>query len=79
VLATVPRPLQHECLLAGGDDYELLFTAPAAAHAEVRAAGTAAGVAVHCCGRIESAAGLRIVDGTGRAVATPWRAFDHFA
>ncbi|MDP2005931.1 MAG: thiamine-phosphate kinase [Rubrivivax sp.] len=79
VLAATPATLQHECLLAGGDDYELLFTAPAAAHAAVRTAGAAAGVAVHCCGHIEALPGLRVVDAEGRTVATPWRAFDHFA
>ena len=79
VLASQPAALQHECLLAGGDDYELLFTAPAAAEGAVRAAGRAAGVNVTRCGRIEAAAGLRVVDGAGRAVATPWRGFDHFA
>jgi thiamine-monophosphate kinase len=79
VLAAMPWPLQHECLLAGGDDYELLFTAPATARAALQAASAAAGVAVHCCGRIEAEAGLRVVDRDGRAVATPWHAFDHFA
>ena len=72
MLAAQPEALQHECLLAGGDDYELLFTAAPADHADVLAAGVAAGVAVHCCGRIEAAPGLRVVDRAGRAVATPW-------
>jgi thiamine-monophosphate kinase len=79
VLAAQPPALQHECLLAGGDDYELLFTAPAAQAAAVRAAGAAAGVAVTRCGRIEEQPGLRVVDSAGRAVPTPWRGFDHFA
>jgi thiamine-monophosphate kinase len=78
VLAALPLPLQHECVLAGGDDYELLFSA-APAHAEaVRAAGRAAGVAVTRCGRIEAGDTLRVVDGTGRAVEARFRAFDHF-
>jgi thiamine-monophosphate kinase len=79
VLAAQPLVLQHECLLAGGDDYELLFTAPASADAAVRAAGAAAGVAVTCCGHIDDRPGLRVIDAIGRAVPTPWRAFDHFA
>lgn len=79
VLAAQPQALQRECLLAGGDDYELLFTAPADAEAAVRAAGAAAGVAVTRCGRIEPERGLRVVDAAGRAVPTPWRSFDHFA
>jgi thiamine-monophosphate kinase len=79
VLAAMPLSVQHECLLAGGDDYELLFTAPAAAQAAVLAAGAAAGVAVSRCGQIDARPGLRVVDRDGRAVATPWHAFDHFA
>ncbi len=78
-LAAQPSALQHECLLAGGDDYELLFTAPPAARDVVLAAGVRAGVAVTPCGRIEAQAGLRVVDAQALAVATPWRAFDHFA
>jgi thiamine-monophosphate kinase len=79
VLSAQPAPRQHECVLAGGDDYELLFTAPASRHDAVLAAGQQAGVAVTCCGRIESDAGLRVIDTQGRSVATPWRSFDHFA
>jgi thiamine-monophosphate kinase len=79
VLAAMPMALQHQCLLAGGDDYELLFTAPAARHAAVLAAAAQAGVAVHHCGHVEAARGLRVVDSSGDAVATPWRSFDHFA
>ncbi len=79
VLAAQPLALQHECLLSGGDDYELLFTAPADADAAVRAAAATAGVAVTRCGRIEAEPGLRVVDAAGRRVPTPWRGFDHFA
>ncbi len=78
VLAAMPPALQHECLLAGGDDYELLFTAPASAHAAVLQAGQRAGVVVTRCGRIEATPGLRVIDASGQAVATPWRSFDHF-
>jgi thiamine-monophosphate kinase len=79
VLAAQALALQHECLLAGGDDYELLFTAPPEAEAAVRAAAAAAGVAVTRCGHIEEAPGLRVADRAGRVVPTPWRSFDHFA
>ena len=79
VLAAMPQALQHEYLLAGGDDYELLFTAPAHAHDAVLAAAASAGVAVSRCGSIEAAAGLRVEDARGRKLTTPWRGFDHFA
>jgi len=32
-LAAQPSPLQQQCVLGGGDDYELLFSAPASARA----------------------------------------------
>ena len=79
VLAAQPLALQHECLLAGGDDYELLFSAPASAHAAVLAAGQQAGVAVTRCGRIEATPGLRVINAEGQTVPTPWRSFDHFS
>ncbi|MBI5257107.1 MAG: thiamine-phosphate kinase [Burkholderiales bacterium] len=78
VLAAQPLALRRECLLAGGDDYELLFTAPAGAQAAVQAAAAQAGVAVSCIGRIEAEPGLRVVDAEGRALADAPAGFDHF-
>ena len=71
--------LQRECLLSGGDDYELLFSAPAARHAEVLAAARQVGVAVTRCGVITADSELRLVDGQGRDMALKARGFDHFA
>ncbi|PTT77956.1 thiamine-phosphate kinase, partial [Pelomonas sp. HMWF004] len=73
VLAAQPAPLQRECLLAGGDDYELVFTAPAG---EVL---PDVGVPLTRIGVIEPAAGLRVVDARGEPVAHGLRSFDHFA
>ncbi len=78
VLAAMPRALQHECLLAGGDDYELLFSAAPASAREVRAAAERVGVAVTRNGRIEAQPGLRIVDSRGVPLAQRFTAFDHF-
>jgi thiamine-monophosphate kinase len=78
-LAAQPLPLQQQCVLGGGDDYELLFSAPAAARSAVLRAADGAAVAVSRIGEIQAEAGLRVrwLDG---AVA-PWSAlgFDHFA
>jgi thiamine-monophosphate kinase len=79
VLAAQPLPLQHQCLLAGGDDYELVFTAPPAERAAVAAAGQATGVAVTRCGTVEAGHGLRVVDGRGEPVQARFGGFDHFA
>ena len=66
-------------LLAGGDDYELLFTAPASRHADVLAAARSAGVPVQRCGRIEAGSGLRVLDGAGHELPSSWSGFDHFS
>ncbi|WP_428421465.1 thiamine-phosphate kinase [Methylibium sp.] len=77
-LAAQSLALQRLCTLAGGDDYELVFTAPEAASAHVLEAARGAGVAVSRIGRIEAGPGLRLVDGDGRAVEPVWSSFDHF-
>jgi thiamine-monophosphate kinase len=78
VLAAQPTGLQRECTLAGGDDYELLFTAPAASAAAVCAAAASAGCGATRIGRIEATPGTRIVDRDGHAVAATFTSFDHF-
>jgi thiamine-monophosphate kinase len=77
VLAAQTEAIRRECTAAGGDDYELLFTA--ADEAAVCAAARAAGVGVTRIGRIEAEPGLRWVDAQGRAVAFQPQGFDHFA
>lgn len=78
VLRALPEALQRTCTLAGGDDYELVFTAPPRQAAQVAAAAQAAQVPVTRIGRVGAEAGLRLVDRDGRAVANTFAAFDHF-
>jgi thiamine-monophosphate kinase len=78
VLGAQPVALQHQCLLAGGDDYELLFTAPPSRREAVREAAREAHVAVTCCGVIEAGDALTIVDAHGAPVPVRLRGFDHF-
>ena len=77
-LRAQPSTLQRLCTLAGGDDYELLFTAPESAARAVLDAAAAAGVAVTRIGRIEAGEGLRLVDGRGGDVEDTFGSFDHF-
>ena len=79
VLARQPRALQQQFALAGGDDYELLFTAPATAQAQVQAAADAAGVAVRRIGQIEAKPGLRLLDAQGIELTLALHGFDHFS
>lgn len=69
----------RELVLAGGDDYELAFTAPAQQHDAVLAAAARAGTRVTRIGRIEGEPGVRVVDASGRPVPHALRGFDHFA
>ena len=64
--------------LAGGDDYELCFTAPRAARAAVRAAAREVRVPVACIGRmLRGAARVRVLS-AGRELRLPRGGYDHF-
>lgn len=75
-LRSQQEALQRRLALSGGDDYELLFTAPPERRQEVLAAGSATGVT--CIGTIRPTGGLVVVDGDGRPVDTG-AAFEHFS
>jgi thiamine-monophosphate kinase len=66
-------------IAAGGDDYELCFTAAPAQAAAVQAAAAQAGVAVHKVGRIVAGSGLRLLDAGGQAITLERLGYDHFA
>ncbi|MFN9473793.1 thiamine-phosphate kinase [Acidovorax sp.] len=68
----------HQCTLAGGDDYELAFTAPPSQRAAVAAAAQASQTPVARIGVIEAEPGLRLVDGQGQPVDKRYASFDHF-
>ena len=66
-------------MLAGGDDYELVFTAPRTRRALVQAAGATSGTRVTRIGRIEAQPGLRLANTQGQPVPNDFAGFDHFA
>ncbi|MBQ5946254.1 thiamine-phosphate kinase [Massilia sp. ST3] len=78
VLARQPLALRRRFTAAGGDDYELCFTAPVAQREAVLAAGRESGTAVTRVGRIEAEAGLRLVDADGKALDLGLKGWDHF-
>lgn len=67
------------CTLAGGDDYELCFTAPPEQRAAVQAAARATDTPVTRIGSIEAQHGLRVLGPDGRPLTQRWPGFDHFA
>ena len=73
------QKLLHQCTLAGGDDYELLFTAPPQHRAAVAEAATQSQTPVTRIGQVEAAPGLRLLDAQGMPVENRFASFDHFA
>ncbi|WP_280191781.1 thiamine-phosphate kinase [Delftia sp. PS-11] len=75
----LPPELLQQCTLAGGDDYELCFTAPASQREAVEAAGRNCATRVTRIGRIEAEPGLRLIGPDSAALSPQWASFDHFA
>jgi thiamine-monophosphate kinase len=82
-LPLMAAPLQGaqrlEYILAGGDDYELAFTAAPAQRAAVLRAAAQAGTVATCIGSIEAGSGIRLLDSQGQALDARYASFDHFA
>jgi thiamine-monophosphate kinase len=70
--------IRRHFTLAGGDDYELCFTAAVAQRDAILAAAQSAGTPVTRVGTIETASGLRLVDAAGKSLNLELNSFDHF-
>ena len=76
--ARIAQPeLERECVLSGGDDYELVFTAPQSERAALEGIARELPVLLARVGEIRSGA-LSIVDAQGREISVR-RGFDHFS
>jgi thiamine-monophosphate kinase len=70
---------QSRCVIAGGDDYELAFTAAQGARAGIEALSRKLGLALTQVGSIQTGEPrLHLLDAQGAPLAAP-RGFDHFA
>jgi thiamine-monophosphate kinase len=72
------RELALACALAGGDDYELCFTAPPAARAALARLATELGLPLTRIGSIVGGGGLVVRAADGAPLPQLPRAFDHF-
>ncbi len=68
----------RQALLAGGDLYELCFTAPAEAHADILRLGHMLDIALTHIGVMTREPGLVVYDLAGQAIADLPTGFDHF-
>ena len=70
-------PSLRDAVLGGGDDYELLFTAPAAAAARLASLSAELGLPITAIGHIESGRGVRVRDAAGADIALGVTGFTH--
>jgi thiamine-monophosphate kinase len=75
----LPQDWALNCLLTGGDDYELCFTAAPTLRSEIDVAARSLGLAACRIGRISAELGLRLLDATGTSIRTEKNGYDHFA
>jgi thiamine-monophosphate kinase len=78
-LGGAERALALGCLLAGGDDYELLFTAPPLAAPRIAEIATELSLPLTRIGSIAKKAVLVVMDERGVPLSTLPHAYDHFA
>jgi thiamine-monophosphate kinase len=83
-LASLPEEVRRSCALAGGDDYELCFTAPAEARGKVEGLAERENVRVTRIGTIEAigsvahAPSIAWRDRNGAPLSLTLQGFDHF-
>ena len=70
--------LLQQCVLSGGDDYELCFTAPLHHHADVVHRARKVGVPVTRIGHIVAGQGCVVRDATGKIITEASNGYDHF-
>lgn len=74
----LPIETQRQLTLSGGDDYELVFTAPESKRAEIAALGVEAQTPITRIGKIKAKQQLRLLDSEGLEMAHAFDSFDHF-
>ena len=78
LMSAQPLDICREMGLAGGDDYELVFTAPQSKREAVQEAAARANTPITRIGRIEREPGMRLLGAQGAALANTFASFDHF-
>jgi thiamine-monophosphate kinase len=68
----------QEAALSGGDDYELLFTAPAARRNAIAHLGQRLDLMLTRIGRVEDGSDVRVIDAQGQAIEPTARGWQHF-
>lgn len=78
-LSCLPEDLLLQAVLAGGDDYELCFTAPVSARAAIEMTGFDLGMTLTRIGSLVEGSNVRVLRDDGTALDLPRAGFDHFS
>lgn len=70
--------LGRQCALAGGDDYELCFTAPVARHAQLEKLAAQLDLPLTCIGKIVAGSGCIVQEEDGSVMTIEETGYDHF-
>jgi len=68
----------HTCVLSGGDDYELVFTAPPSRRGAVMQAAERSQTQVTRIGTVTAETGVQLLDAQGQRLSQRFASFDHF-
>lgn len=77
-LVRLPISQRLDCMVNGGDDYELLFCAAAAQRGVIKDLSAQTATPVTRVGQIVAGNGLQWLDAQGKALGITSRGFDHF-
>ncbi|MCX7193948.1 MAG: thiamine-phosphate kinase [Proteobacteria bacterium] len=72
------QPLGKQCVLSGGDDYELCFTAPVSGHQDVLNIAAQLGLPLTCIGNIVDGQGCIVFDAANHPINFESAGYDHF-
>ncbi|SAY50255.1 thiamine-phosphate kinase [Neisseria weaveri] len=75
---SLPTSVLHRCLLAGGDDYELVFTVAEQDRDKVLRAAELSKTPVARVGKVNDTGRLKIFNGQGKEIQLDSWGFDHF-
>lgn len=78
-LNQLPEALLHEAILAGGDDYELCFSAPSTQRAAIEAISLELRLHLSRIGSLVARPGVRVMSPEGTPIQLVRAGFDHFS
>ena len=77
-MCNLPLATQRMLTLSGGDDYELVFTAPEHARADIAGLSVSTHTPITRIGKVNGSQQLRLLDSEGHEMRNEFESFDHF-